>query len=412
MRKIKDIKHDLTTKIAEVKAIAPSEQEALKKAIGEMNALSAELDAANAIEVAEQKAAEKSFQDIQKDAKKNFSLIKFFRELSERGGLTGVEADVAELGSQEYKRLGLTQRGAVIPMACLRSAAGQSAGVTADGGNLVENMPNMYIEGLKEKMVITGLGATVLSDLVGTLPVISSSNIAAGWGVEAADASISKISIAKATMTPKRNFVAGAVTKDLLRQTSADVEAMLLAKLQLAHAECLEKGAIRGTGADGQPAGLLGNADIATIANGTTGAALTWAKIVAMETSVNAANANRGKLAYLANAKVMASLKTTEKSSNTAKYLLDENKMLNGYPFEWTNLVPSDLVKSTGTALSAMIFGNFNDLFLGEWGGLDIVIDPYTQAKSAQILFILNSWNDVLVAEPKSFAKMVDIVTA
>ena len=62
-------------------------------------------------------------------------------------------------------------------------------------------------------------------------------------------------------------------------------------------------------------------------------------------------------------------------------------------------------------AIAALIFGNFQDLYIGQWGGLDIVVDPYTSKKTAEIEICLNAWNDVLVAEPKSFAAIKDIVT-
>jgi hypothetical protein len=75
---------------------------------------------------------------------------------------------------------------------------------------------------------------------------------------------------------------------------------------------------------------------------------------------------------------------------------------VNGYPIDWTNIVPS----ADG---SAMIFGNWEDLFVGEWGGFDVVIDPFTQAGSAQIIITINAWNDAIVAEPKSFAVLKGI---
>ena len=89
--------------------------------------------------------------------------------------------------------------------------------------------------------------------------------------------------------------------------------------------------------------------------------------------------------------------------------------MLNGYKAEWTSNVPSDLTKGSGSSavsnLSAMIFGNFEDLYIGQWGGIDLVVDPYTLATSGEIRFVLNAYNDVLVAEPKSFAVIKDITT-
>ena len=86
---------------------------------------------------------------------------------------------------------------------------------------------------------------------------------------------------------------------------------------------------------------------------------------------------------------------------------------MNGYKVDWSNLVPADLTKGTASnKCSALIFGNWQDLYIGSWGGVDIVIDPLTKAGEAEILLYLNSWDDCLVAEPKSFAAIKDITIA
>lgn len=411
MRKIAEIRKDLNAKVAELKGLDRSNVEAVEKATEELRALTAELNAANEVEAAEQRAAEQSFAEKEKAAGRRFSFVKFVRELSE-GKLTGLEADAAEMGAEEYRRLGLSQAGTVIPAALLRAAAGQNYGNNADGGYLKEEMSARYMEALKENLVVAQLGATVLTNLVGTVPVISSSMISASWAAEAAAASAQKTAFAKATMTPHRNVVQTAFTKDLLRQTSVDVEGLLLELMGQAHAQLIEAAAIAGTGSDNQPTGILNANGVATVDIAANGGAISWAKVVALESKINAQNANRGRLGYLTNAKVIGDMKTIERASNTARFIIDDNGRLNGYPCEWTNLVPSNLTKGTASGIcSAMIFGNFQDLYIGEWGGLDLVVDPYTKAGSGEVVITINAWNDVLVAEPKSFAKIVDIKT-
>lgn len=409
MRTIAEIRKDLANKVAECKAIEDVKSEASVKALGELDALQKELEAANKIEEAEQKAAERKLDNLERREGRKFSLVKFFNELASQRGLTGLEAKVAEMGAEEYRRLGLSSQGAVIPSCYLRAAAGQNYGTQGEGAELIETMASKYTESLKNRLVVAKMGATVLTDLIGNVPVISSSNFVAGWGAEAAVASVSKIAFAKNTLTPHRNFVAGAVTKDLLRQTSADVENLILGKLMDAHAEALEKAAICGTGTSGEPTGILNTTGISVVAGGTNGAAISWANVVKLETEVNANNANRGKMGYLTNAKVMGAMKTTPKTTNGERFIYEGNN-LNGYGIDWTNLVPSNLTKGSASNCSAMIFGNFEDLYIGEWGGLDIVVDPYSLATSAEVRFVLNAWNDALVVEPKSFAVVKDVI--
>lgn len=413
MRTIAEIRKDLNAKVAEVKGIDASNAEATQKGLSELDALVKELEAANQVEAAEQRAAEQKLDLLQKKAGRSFSLVKFVRELSEGRGLTGLEAEVAEMGAEEYRRMGLTANGAVVPSAFIRAAQGQNAGTAVDGGNLVETMSARYVEALKEKLVVAQLGATVLTDLLGEVPVITSAAISADWGAEAAVANTKKANYAKAVMKPHRNSVNVVVTKDLLRQTSFDVEQDLINKITEAHAVLLESAAIAGKGTGNEPKGILNTVGIGDVAMGTNGAAISWKKVVELETKVNSVNANRGRMAYLTNAKVFGALKTTEKATGSGRFIMEDAAAgrCNGYVTEFSNLVPSNLTKGSGSNLSAMIFGNFQDLYIGQWGGLDIVVDPYTSKKTAEIEICLNAWNDVLVAEPKSFAAIKDIVT-
>ena len=411
MRKIADIRKDLKAQVEAVRAMdATADKAAYDAAVQKAVDLTTELDSATKIEAAQQRLAEKQFAQLEQDAQRSFSIVKFLREASE-GKLTGLEADVAEMGAKEYERLGLTKKGFVLPSATLRASAGQNYTTNADGGYAKSEMAPRYIDGLKERMAVVKLGATVLSDLVGSLPLVGAGSMTAQWLAEGATASVSKSTFARVTMTPHRNAIIGAFSKDLLRQTSIDVEQIVWNKIQQAHAELLESAAIAGTGSSNQPTGILSTSGIGSVAIGTNGGPITWAKVVELETKVNAANGNRGKLAYLTNAKVIGDLKTIERASNTARFLLEGDR-INGYPIEWTNLVPSNLTKGTSSSkCSAMVFGNFEDLYIGHWGGIDVVVDPFTLAENGDVRIVLNSWDDCVVAEPKSFAAVVDLTT-
>ena len=418
MRKIAEISKDLSAKVTATRAMDRTDEAAFRAAMDEVISLTQELTDARAIEAAEQAAAERQFNDLEKKANRRFSIVKFIREAAAQsageGRLSGLEAEVAEMGAKEYERLGLTRKGFVIPTAAMRSSAGQDYTTNADGGYAkVEQMPT-YIEALKERLVVAQLGAKVIGDLVGTVPFVSASAISSSWLAEGAQASVSKSTFSKATMTPHRNATVAAFSKDLLRQTSLDVENILMGLIVDSHARLIEDACINGSGSSNQPTGILAgitNAASGLVEMGTNGGAITWAKVVALETMVNSNNANRGKLAYLTNAKVIGAMKTTERTSTNGRYILDVDGKVNGYPIDYTNLVPSTLKKGSSQSgvLSAMIFGNWEDLYIGQWGGLDIVVDPFTLADYGDVRIVLNAWNDVKVVEPKSFAAIKDI---
>lgn len=395
-RKIAEIKKDLAAATEALASVDPKDSEARTAAIAKVRDLMAEHDAAATAEEAAQMLAEQRFHNKEKKEKRKFSLLKFINEVA-TDSLSGLELDAAQEGAQEYDRLGFTRQGQVIPSFLLRDILGQSA--TADGDVLAETRPTVFMPQLNNKLTVQNLGATVLTGLVGKVPVASSSAVTAEWAAEGKDVAVKKIQWSKSMLTPKRNVTRTAVTKDLLRQTSYDVEAYLIRLMQNAHNELVEAGVIAGA-VDG-PTGILKTTGVKVI---DAAGAITWEDIVALETAVNENNANKGRLGYLTNAKVWGAMKTTPKVDGGDRFIMEENagNRLNGYPVDWTNIVPS----ADG---SSMIFGNWEDLFVGEWGGFDIVIDPYTQAGSAQIIITINAWNDAIVAEPKSFAVLKGI---
>ena len=235
MRKIAEIRKDLNAKVAEVKALDPkANAEALAEGLRVIDELLAELRAAEAVERAEQAVAEERLANMERKAGRRFSIVRFLEGVT-KGNMTGLEAEVAGLGAEEYRRLGLQPQGYVIPSAYLRAATGQGAGLSSNGQALVEGDDTRYVDILKERLVLSQLGATILTDLNGTVPVITSSQVVSGWGEEGAAAAITKTNYAKATMTPHRNFTYMAVSKDLLRQTSFDVEADIMNKIVDSH---------------------------------------------------------------------------------------------------------------------------------------------------------------------------------
>lgn len=396
MRKISEIRKDLNAAVEALRSVDRNDKEAREAAITRVNDLMAELEEAEVAERAAQALAEDRFRAEERREKRRFSIVKFVNETIS-GTLSGLEAKAAEEGADEYRRLGFTRNGQVIPSFILRDILGQS--VTADGEALAETRPNMYMPQLTNKLAVQNLGATVLTGLVGKVPVVSSTAIAAEWATEGKEVAVKKVNWAKQMLTPKRNVTRVAVTKDLLHQTSYDVEAYLMRLMQTAHNELVEAGVIAGA-VDG-PTGILKTTGVKVI---DAAGPITWKHIVDLETAVNENNASKGRLGYLTNAKVWGAMKTTPKTEGQDRFIMEETagNRINGYPADWTNIVPS----ADG---SSMIFGNWEDLFIGEWGGFDLVVDPFTQAGSAQTVITINAWNDALVAEPKSFAVLKGI---
>ena len=91
--------------------------------------------------------------------------------------------------------------------------------------------------------------------------------------------------------------------------------------------------------------------------------------------------------------------------------LLSDKGELFGHRVIGSSLVPSNLTKGSGSSLSAMIFGNFQDLVVGEWGSLDVLFDPFSGSNIGAMRVTVFMDVDVAVRHVESFAAIQDMTT-
>lgn len=337
----------------------------------------------------------------------------------------GIETDVHQ---HIEKKLGRGSAGIFIPLSL--KSRGQRAAVagavsslaSASGAGMIDTQVMPLIEILRNKMMTRALGARVLSGLVGNLSFpkqVASAVLywmAENSGTDVTESDLSAF-LGSIALGPKSAQATTAVTRQMLAQGSEDIEMLIRDDLAAVNALGLDYAAIAGTGSNNQPRGILNTTGIGSVVGGTDGLAAAWAHIVKLETEVAVDNADVGTMAYLTNAKVRGALKTTPKvSGGTESFIWEKGAggfgELNGYRAAATNQVPGNLTKggANGTC-SAMIFGNFNDLMIGEWGVLEIIADPYTLKKQGLIELTSFMMADVAIRRAESFAAMKDILT-
>lgn len=379
MRTPEEIRKAITSNIEEMKKVEGNDTEALERCIAADKDLKVELKAAEIAEENERRQASLRA-DLNKEAKKGntFSYVRFINGILD-GNLTGIEAEVAEEGAEEYRRLGLTRQGKVLPSALVRAAAGQNYGTAADGGYFAESTVK-YIEDVDKKLVVNKMGASVLRGLVGTVNLASMGSVTAQFISEAGDEDVLKGTVARVQLTPRGIRAKMATTRDLLKQTSIDVERILMDRLSSAAAACIDKEAL---------------AAIVSAAS-SAGSSLTWANAVAMETAINNADANRDEMGYVLSASSWGTAKTTLKAANVSGYILDGNQ-INGYKADYSTNFANGVIA---------VFGNWRDLYIGEWGGVDLLVDPYTLSKTGEIAIHIFQYADAKVALAKSFSKL------
>jgi len=339
--------------------------------------------------------------------------------LGERSG--GIELEVHQTVE---KKLGRSSSGVFIPLS-LRGRAQRDPVATASstlsaaaGGNLVDTSMMPLIEILRNKMMTRALGARVLSGLVGNLSFPKQvASAVLSWMAENSGTNVSESDLSAflgaIAMGPKSAQATTAVTRQMLAQGSEDIEMLIRDDLAAVNALGLDYASIAGTGSNNQPRGILNTSGIGSVVGGTNGLAPGWSHIVDLETEVAVDNADAGTLAYLTNPKARGKLKQTEKANGTAQFIWEKGTggfgELNGYRAAATNQVPSNLDKGSSSGVcSAIIYGNWTDLMIGEWGVLEIIADPFTLKKQGLIELTSFMMADVAVRRAQSFAAMKD----
>ena len=317
-----------------------------------------------------------------------------------------------EMSDEMASKLGKRAQGFYIPTDVLMRDLNVTT--TTAGGHTVATdlLSGSFIDMLRNKMATVGLGATMMNDLVGNIAIPRQTGGATSyWVAESGAITESQAAFDQVSMSPKTVGSMSDISRKMLLQSSMDVESFVRNDLATSLALAIDSAAINGSGSSNQPTGVLNTSGIGSVVGGTNGAAPDWADIVDLESAVAIDNADMGALGFLTNAATRGKLLQTEKASGTAQYVWSDSNTLRGYNAAVSNQVPSNGTKGTGTALSSMVFGNWNDLIIGTWGGIDINVDTSTGSASGTIRVVALQDVDIAVRHAESFAAMTDIIT-
>jgi HK97 family phage major capsid protein len=324
---------------------------------------------------------------------------------------TGVNAEVWQEGEHEARANGIAAEGIALPGFLLgkpekRTALGITTAATA--GDLVQNTIGEFVPYLYPATVLSQLGATFMQGLRDGFDLINQDGgSTATWEGEVDANAETNPTVAKTQVRPKRLGAYTIFSKQLMAQGVIDVEAMVRNDLGIAVGQALEVAAINGSGSAPIPRGILNVSGIGDVAGGTNGAVPTWANIVELESDVNGANGPMGNRAYLTTPGMYGKLKTVTKDSGSGQFI-NTNGEINGYQAFFTTNVPSTLTKGSSSVCHAIIFGNWEELYLMNWGGIDLVVNPYSLDTNSQVRVTINTWWDVALRNKALFSAMKD----
>lgn len=293
-----------------------------------------------------------------------------------------------------------------------------STGDTPKAGYTIQTdvLAQDLIDVLRNRLVFTSMGSWFLTGLQGPTNIPKkTSDSGASWTAEGSAVSAADPGFGQLALTAKKLSNATVFSRELLGQSSLDIERLVRNDLVISQVLAVESAAVNGTGSSNQPTGILATSGIGSVAIGTNGGAPTLASIISLETEVAQDNADMGALWYLTNAKVRGKMKNVVKDAGSGIYLWDDRNgatPINGYGAKVTNMVPSTLTKGSSSGVcSANIFGNFSDLVIAQWGGLVLTVNPYSLDVNAQIRVVAHGFYDIGVRHAESFAACVDYTT-
>lgn len=310
---------------------------------------------------------------------KEFRLIKAIRDVANNRSLDDVTKAVANAGAEEMRKSGLSFGGQIqLPL------ESRTITVASEHDDVIETEFTNILEPLRAKNVLVEAGAKYLTNLVGDVqvPIMSATNV--GWAGEVAEAASGDPAFTHVTLQPKRLTAYIDLSKQFIAQDSLAAEQLIREDLVKAINNKLEATILGNeSGTTTQPQGMF-DAISATSVSAFSG-------ICALEADIEDANVN-GDCVYVMSNKAKAALRAMAKSAKSTE-LVYENGEVDG-------------VKALNTSHISdkkYLYGDFSNLAIGQWGAIDLTIDPYTLARSGQIRLVVNAYFDAKILRPTAF---------
>ena len=327
------------------------------------------------------KINEKLNKETNKRNMENFSLLKAINDIANNRQLDERSQEVVNEGISEMRKSGLSYSGQIV-LPVTEARADVQATVEGAGQEVVAEDKLNILEPLRASLVMTQAGATYMTGLVGnvSIPVYSGSNV--GWAGEIEAAKDGAGTFSEVTLSPKRITAFLDVSKQFLLQDSASAEALLRADIVRAIANKLEATILGDKdGSATQPKGLFYDADDYYD--------ITYESIVELVAYLEEQNVT-GDIKFILSPLMKALLKTTKKDEGSGLFVMEDGE-IDGLP-----------VLSTSACMGLAI-GNWADYVIAQWGGIDLTIDPYSQATNGKVRLVVNAYFDAKPRREEAF---------
>lgn len=297
--------------------------------------------------------------------------------------LSGAEL---EYNKEAEKRSGKKAQGAFIPFDALETRATNN---TTTAAELVatNHRPQDYIGALRASNIVRQMGVRTLTGLSGDVVIPKyGTGLSLGWVGEEEAVTESNMSFDAITLTPKHTGGKTEMSRQLIQQSSPDIESLIREDLSYLVAQNIDQAIIAGTGVK-DPLGILNTVGVLTGAIPDT-----WQEVLALIQLIE--DQNITNLKWLGTSTTKTTLAGIEKSTGTGQFLY-QNGQVGELPFNVSANMPAN----------KLILGDFSQVLLGVWSEIDILVNPYAEPAYSRggVQVRAMATCDVAVRHPKAF---------
>ena len=238
------------------------------------------------------------------------------------------------------------------------------------GGYLVGTQNMSFIEIARARSVAMRMGATSLPNMSGNVTIPKQTGAATAYWLpnEATAITESQQTLGQLALSPKNVGAYTEISRQLTMQSSPSAEMMVMTDLAAVVGLAIDAGVLSGSGSSGQPTGITNTGSIGSV----TGTSLAYAGVLEFQTDVAAGNNmfNAGAAGYVTTPSVAALLMARQRFSST------DTPLWNGNVYDGT-MSGFKAMSSTQVGSATMIFGDFSQVVVAEWGVLELEVNPY-----------------------------------
>ena len=319
-------------------------------------------------------------QETRKNTMEKFSLIKAINDIANNRNLDERSQMVVNQGVAEMRKAGQSYSGQIVLPVEERSDI--QATVANHGQEVVAEDKLNILGPLRDALVMTKAGAVYMTGLVGNVSIPTYNGANVGWQGEIDPATDGAGAFGEVLLSPKRLTAYLDVSKQFLIQDSASAEALLKSDIIKALTNKLEATILgAGAGSANEPEGIFSiTADDFT---------KDYDGIVEMEQALEEANVT-GNYTYIINPLSKAILRKAKTDAGSGQFVYSDGE-INGIPALVTN------------ACAGIVVGDFSNYVIAQWGGIDLTVDPYTQARNGKIRLVINAYFDAKPTRANAF---------